>query len=220
MIQMNSIILATSIANWLNTAWAQVDAAVAVFIHQLFQISPAMTFIMEAISFTAKSGILMIVVTIALSFPQKTRRVAFATLMAVAMGALITNLILKPMVLRPRPYSFEGSIYQTFWLQVGQPTESDFSFPSGHTTAAAACAMGFFLSMFAIGKKKWWIPVVCIVYTILMGISRIYLSVHYFSDVFFGIFAGAAGGALGELIARLIPARFYEKKLLQKKTAA
>ncbi len=217
---MNSMILATSIANWLNTAFAGIDEAVAIFIHQLFQISPFMTFLMEAISFTAKSGILMIVITIALSFPQKTRRVALATLLAVAMGALITNVVLKPLVLRPRPYSFEGSVYHQFWLLVGQPTESDFSFPSGHTTAAAACSMGFFLAMVDTKKNRWWIPVVCVVYTIVMGISRIYLSVHYFTDVFVGIFAGAAGGVLGELIAKVIPDKFYQKKLFQKKSEA
>lgn len=214
---MELMLLSTPLADWFNTVFAGIDAAVAVFIHQLFQVSPFMTFLMEAISFTAKSGILMIILTIAFSFPQKTRRVAFAMLLSVIMGALITNVILKPLVLRPRPYTYDGSVYQQYWLLVGQPTESDFSFPSGHTTAAAACAMGFFLSMCATKKSRWWVPVCAIVYTILMGISRIYLSVHYFSDVLFGAVAGGLGGVLGEVIARFFPRRFYEKKLLSKK---
>ena len=124
-------------------------------------------------------------------------------LLALAIGALLTNLAFKPLVYRPRPYSHDGSIYQQYWMLVGQHTESDFSFPSGHTTAAMAFSTGVFLSY---DKRKSW-PI--FFFAALMGISRMYLSVHYFTDVLGGVVVGLIGGVAALFLMRFIPEPYY-----------
>lgn len=65
-------------------------------------------------------------------------------------GFIFTNLILKNVIARPRPFFDQNSIYYDYWVQAGSLSEKGYSFPSGHATSAAAFAMGLFL---AFNKK-------------------------------------------------------------------
>ena len=115
-------------------------------------------------------------------------------------GAIVVNLWLKVVIARPRPYSDPEGIYYPLWLMLGSHTESDFSFPSGHTNAAFATMVPIFL----LGKKNWsWLA---LLFGVLMGISRIYLVVHFPSDVLGGAITGTIAGILGMLITSRIPA--------------
>ena len=67
-------------------------------------------------------------------------------------GFIFTNLILKNVIARPRPFFDQNSIYYDYWVQAGSLSEKGYSFPSGHATSLATFAMGLFL---AFNKKAW-----------------------------------------------------------------
>ena len=117
---------------------------------------------------------------------------------AIGAGAILTNFILKDMVARPRPYMSGILEYKDWWQYAGMVTESDFSFPSGHTTAITAAMMS--LVFMAKTKKKYW----CILFIFLMGISRNYLMVHYPTDVIGGMISGLVGATIAYFITLLI----------------
>ena len=136
----------TAIALWLNTVFAGLDESVAVAVHKLYEAAPGFfTPFLTLITYMGKGGIFLILLSFALMLFRPTRRYGAAMLLGVAIGALITNLTVKPLVARPRPYTWDGSVYQQFWYQLGRHTESDKSFPSGHMTAAMAASTAVFL---------------------------------------------------------------------------
>ena len=194
----------TAIAQWLNTACAGLDESVAIAVHKLYEAAPGFfTPFLTFVTLLGKGGIFLILLSFALMLFRPTRRYGTAMLLAITFGALITNLTVKPLVARPRPYTFEGSVYRQFWIELGKHTESDKSFPSGHMTAAMAASTAVFLR----GKRK--ISWTAFFFAFFMGISRIYLSVHYTTDVLGGVLTGALGGVLGYYVSLRIPEWFY-----------
>lgn len=195
----------TAAALWLNTVFAGFDESIMVAIHKLYLMAGNFfTPFMEFISFLGDDGICLIVFSVILILFKKTRRFGTAMLLGLAIGALFTNLWLKIVIARPRPYTNEGSVFQQIWIVMGQHMESDKSFPSGHTTAAFAAMVPVFL----LGNKK--ISWTALIFAVLMGISRIYLAVHYPSDVLGGIIVGTVAGIIGAIIANMLPKKYYE----------
>lgn len=148
----------------------------------------------------------VILMALILCLFKRTRKYGFAIVCAVVVGTLITNIILKPMVLRIRPYN---TLQMTdFWTQyskwytaAGSLSESDYSFPSGHTTSAFEMGIAAFLCFMSDKKRKiaWIFPVIAV----FVGCSRIYLMVHYPTDVFAGAVAGTFAGVCGFFLAKL-----------------
>ena len=198
----------TAAALWLNTFFAGFDESIAVLVHKLYEIAgPIMTPLMEFISFLGDDGICLIIIAVFLMIPQKTRKYGTAMLLGLAIGALFTNLWLKVVIARPRPYVDQNSVFYQIWTVMGQHSESDKSFPSGHTTAAFASMVPLFI---LCRKKVSWLA---LVFAVLMGISRIYLGVHYASDVLGGVIVGSLAGILGVVVARILPHQYYEYRL-------
>ena len=194
----------TAFAAWLNSAFAGIDLAVAEAVYGLSALDFFFTPFSRLMDLLGKGGALLIAVSLALMLFPRTRKVGTVMLLALGVGALITNLGLKPTVARPRPYVMESGVFQSMWQLSGQHMESDFSFPSGHTTAATAAMLGLFL---ATPKRKSW-P--AILFALLMGLSRIYLGVHYFSDVLFGFVCGAVGAIVAYYIVKIIPKVYFD----------
>ena len=202
----------SSAALWLNSVFAGFDASIAVLVHTLYELGGAFfTPFFEFVSFLGDGGIFLIVLSIIFMLFKKTRRYGAAILLSIGIGALITNLWLKPWICRPRPYTNEGSIFHELWLVMGQHSESDKSFPSGHTTAAFSAMTAVFL----VGNRR--ISWTAFIFGILMGISRIYLAVHYASDVLGGLVVGLAAGSIGYFICTKIPAVFYDYDIMKRK---
>lgn len=194
----------TAAAAWLNASFAEMDLSIAVAVHKLYELAPwFFSPFFEAISFIGNGGVCLIIAALVLMVFPKTRRFGTGMLLGLAIGALFTNLWLKVVIARPRPYTDLDSVFYQIWLTVGQHVESDLSFPSGHTTAAFASMTPLFLMC---NKRFSWLA---ILFAVLMGISRIYLGVHFASDVLGGIIVGVIAGCLGTLIANLIPRKFY-----------
>lgn len=194
----------TAAALWLNSTFAAFDQGLTLLVHQLYTLGGGFfTPFFEFISLLGKGGIFLVLLSLALMVYRPTRRYGTAMLLAVAIGALLTNVWLKVVIARPRPYADENSIFYQLWLLVGQNVESDKSFPSGHTTAAFSTMTALFL----MGNKKYsW---TAFLFAFLMGVARIYLVVHFPSDVLGGIVVGVVAGCLGALIAGRLPEVWY-----------
>ena len=198
-------------AIWINNTFAAFDQSMAVLVHKLYDIGGGFfTPFFEIISELGHGGIPLIILSLILMLFNRTRRYGTAMLFGLAIGALITNCCLKILIARARPYSdetkafFNTDLYQKLWMTVGQNVESDKSFPSGHTTAAFASMTALFLT----GNKKYsW---AAFIFAFLMAVARIYLVVHFASDVLAGVAVGVLGVILGTLLAGLIPDQFYD----------
>lgn len=178
-------------ALWLDTVCHGFDYAVLAAIHAFaLAAGDVMTFLMRAITMLADHGYGMIALGLILFCFKRTRKVGLAALFGIAVGALITNVTLKPLVFRARPYTHEE--YRVMWEAVLGLVESERSFPSGHTTSAMAAMMGIFFA--TKSKKRTW-PV--LLFPLLMGFTRLYFVVHYPTDVLGGLVAGAVGGLGG-----------------------
>ena len=124
------------------------------------------------------SGQIWAFISVILLIPKKTRKVGIICLVSLIFSVIINNEILKNLVGRLRPFDSIDSIIPL----IQKPT--DFSFPSGHTSSSFACAGVMFSKL----PKKFGVP--ALVLASLIGISRIYLGVHYPSDVLMGILVG------------------------------
>ncbi len=204
----------TPIALWLNTVFAEFDAEITLLVHRLYEsFGNWLTPVMEFISLLGKGGIFLIILSLVLLILRPARRYGTAMAIGLAIGAILVNLWLKVVIARPRPYADEAGIYYPLWLLLGSHTESDFSFPSGHTNATAAAMIPVFL----LGKKSWsWLA---LLFCLLMGLSRIYLVVHYPTDVLGGLLTGAFSGIIGTVIARHLPDSWYAWDLTRRRAA-
>lgn len=189
----------TSIVQWLNSVFGAFDHIVLSALHQFaMQTNGTLTPMFSLISLLAEKGIGMLLLGIVLMCFQKTRKAGVCLFGAVCCGMIITDLVLKEVVARPRPFVDASGVYYEWWKFVGSPKGSGYSFPSGHVTAAMAAMTALFLHF---SKKYSW---TAFLFVILMGLSRNYLMVHYPSDILGGIIAGAIGAVLAFYITKLI----------------
>lgn len=201
----------TVFAEWLNAVFFDLDYAILGFYHSLaaacgWLLSP----VLGTLTLTAWKGALLILISIVMICFRKTRRTGICCLLALAIGALFTNLLVKPAVARPRPYDFDATL-RLWWEYAGSHVESDLSFPSGHMTAACG-----FTSAFVLSRGKKWLPW-GILYVVLMGVSRNYLIVHYPSDVLFGFLFGAVAGIISFFLVRAVYRRWGNTKALRER---
>ena len=175
------------------------DYNVLSFYHELAAIAgDILTPIMEFITLIGEKGFIMFLIAFVLMLFPKTRRSGVCIFGAVCCGALITNFILKDAIARPRPFVSETEVFREWWEFIGSPKEKDYSFPSGHATAAAAGTLAIVLSE----GKKYLIP--GIPFVGLMCISRNYLMAHYPTDVLAGAAVGVVSAIIAYFIAKLI----------------
>jgi len=133
--------------------------------------------------------ILIALVLVALK-NKKDRWCGVHILLALAANILIVNMCLKPWIGRVRPFTFRPDLI----LLVQLP--KDGSFPSGHTSSSFAAATAIYLY-----NKKW--GMLALVFAGFMGISRMYLYVHYPTDVAAGAVIGIAEALLAENVIKL-----------------
>ena len=175
-----------------------IDGAILSWLHSLAELTGgALTPLMSFITLIGEKGITMFLLALCLMLFPKTRKAGVCIFGAVCCGALITNVILKDLVARPRPFEVEA-LYREWWQFVGSPAEDGFSFPSGHVTAAAAGTTAICL----MWGKKWIIPSVA--YVFLMALSRNYLMAHYPSDVIAATCVGILSATAAYMISGFI----------------
>ena len=124
-------------------------------------------------------GIFWIILGIVLFCFKRTRMCGICILVGLTIGALITNVVLKPLIARERPCWVNDAVR----LLIVNPR--DYSFPSGHSQASFVSATAIYLY-----HKKWGIA--ALILASLIAVSRLYLYVHYPTDVLIGMLIGIA----------------------------
>lgn len=160
--------------------------------------------VMPIITMFGDAGIFWMACATVLLFFRKHRRTGLGMWFAMAIGLLICNIILKPMVGRIRPYDFQLEHFQVV-IDLLIDKETSLSFPSGHTIASFEAA-----TVLLINSPLLGIP--ALILAVLIAFSRMYLYVHYPTDVIFSVFAGILFGFIGNLIAKKIPLGKFGKK--------
>lgn len=176
-------------------SWIQaLDEAILLFVQSNLR-TPALTLVMRLFSRIGDAGIGWIALGILLLIFARTRRRGAVMLGALCTEYVLCDLVIKKLVLRPRPYL----VIQQLELLVAQ--ESSTSFPSGHSASSFACA---YMLTRLFGKKGAWayLPAT------LIALSRIYVGVHYPSDVAAGVLFGTlVGVVMYPLLRRLVRTR-------------
>lgn len=131
------------------------------------------------------SGMIWILIALGLLVGRKTRTVGGMALCSLGITFILNNVMLKNLVGRIRPYEvIQG-------LECLIEKQKDFSFPSGHTGSSFAAAVVLLCCL----PKKYGIP--AMVLAVLIGFSRLYLGVHYLTDVL-------CGGMIGTMVALIV----------------
>lgn len=143
----------------------------------------------EAMRFVTSLGnfsIAWVMLALVLILIPKTRKIGFVVMAAVILDSVLCNVILKNIFVRPRPCDVNTAIN----LLIPRPL--GYSFPSGHTSASFAAVSALYFS----GERKIWKAALAL--AILIAFSRMYLYVHYPTDVLGGILVGIFCGYVGK----------------------
>lgn len=137
----------------------------------------------KGITFLGEKGWFWIVLSVVLLCRKKTRRAGAASLLSLLGSFLITNLLLKNLIARPRPYQEMEALI----LLIKKPW--DYSFPSGHTSASFASA----LACCQMLPKPYGAAL--IILAAMIAFSRLYLGAHYPTDIIGGFLTALAVSA-------------------------
>ena len=163
------------------------DGNILLFLQEYVR-NPVLTPVMKVITTLGNGGAIWIALTILLLASPKTRKIGCMSLIALLGTLLVNNMLLKNLVARTRPYEvIEGLTYI-----VMKP--SDYSFPSGH----AGCSFSAACIMYRRLPRRYGVP--ALILAILISVSRLYVGVHYPSDVLFGVISGIAISYAAEVI--------------------
>ena len=162
----------------------------------------ALTPVMKVLSLMGDKGLFWIALTVVLLIFRKTRRVGIYCAASMILTFLVVNCAIKPLIARVRPYDLFTEI------QILTHAEHDFSFPSGHSANSFAVAW----VLFRMTPKKYGVPAVIL--AALIAFSRLYVGVHYPTDVLAGT---AIAIVLAEVSLHIL--RQFERKAVQKKRA-
>lgn len=163
-------------------------------------------FLMPIISLFGDGGIFWIALALLFIIIPKTRKTGITMGCALLLGLIFGNGLLKNLIARTRPYDINTG----FNLLVKKL--SDYSFPSGHTLASFECA-----SVLMIKHKKLGIP--ALILAVFIAFSRLYLYVHYPTDVLAGALLGTAFGFLAVFIVNKCDRKIKRIKADKKNSA-
>lgn len=144
---------------------------------------------MPIITRLGNGGILWIICSLLLTAYPRTRKAGIAMAVSLVLEVICCNVVLKPFVARLRPCDVNTGVSLLI------PHPEGFSFPSGHTGASFAAAAALFF-----GKNRMGVP--AFLMAALIGFSRIYLYVHYPTDVLAGALLGIMLGWLGNILVK------------------
>lgn len=168
----------------------QFEIGILDFIRETFSCKFLDYFFVGVTSLSNK-GIFWIVLAVILLCFKKTRKTGICLGVVLLIGEILGNQILKKLFERPRPYTVNPDVT----LIVDKL--SSFSFPSGHSRCAVECAVAIFYN-----NKKWGIAAITV--AVLTCLSRLYLYVHYPTDVLAGAALGVIDGLLAIFIVKKI----------------
>jgi undecaprenyl-diphosphatase len=148
---------------------------------------------MSTVSLLCTADIIWFVLAAVLIYRKDTRKVGVTLLLALIISIVICNGILKPTVERIRPYD-------EFGVSLIVPASSEFSFPSGHTTGVTVVT-AVLLKHF----RKW--GYLMSIFAVMVMFSRMYLFMHYPTDILGGIAVGIVSVILAHVIMSYLERR-------------
>lgn len=151
--------------------------------------------VMPILTSLADAGIIWIIAAVVMLCFKKTRKMGLTVGIALVMGLILGNGVMKPLINRVRPYTLN----EDFKLLI-EPLH-DGSFPSGHTLASFEAAGAMMLR-----NKKFGIP--ALVLAIVIAFSRLYLYVHYPTDILGGIVFGLLFAFVSYILVNKLYKRF------------
>lgn len=165
--------------------------------------NPILDKIMVFITGLGDAGLFWIAVSVVLLFFKKYRKIGVVSLGALIFSVIFTNVIIKNMFDRVRPFMYDEGIRNS--LLIKEPLDS--SFPSGHSSASMAAAVSIFIYNKRFGAFA-------IVLALLIAFSRLYLFVHFPTDVITGLVLGILYAILSAAVVKALNNR-YKFKWLQ-----
>lgn len=157
---------------------------------------------MSLITVTGNAGIIWIALAAALLCFRRTRVVGMTVLLGLTVGLLIGNIVIKPIVARTRPFEIDPTVPLLI------PKPKDFSMPSGHTLSSFIAATILFMH-----SKRFGVPV--LIYAVLIAISRLYLFVHFPTDVLVGLVLGVMLGVFSKNIKDVILTQIQSRAVVK-----
>lgn len=154
--------------------------------------TPIGDYVMCFITNLGNAGMIWILFAVVLLLLPRTRKSGAVMIMALILDVILCNGILKNVFARARPCDVNTAV------QLLVPRPDDYSFPSGHTAASFAAVSALFFA----GEKKIWKPALML--AVLIAFSRLYLYVHYPTDILGGILVGTVCGYAGMLCVEQI----------------
>ena len=173
--------------------------------------STFLDFIMPFITILGDAGIFWIACAVILMFIPKYRKAGFSMGLALIFGVVVCNMILKPLVGRIRPYNYNLDVLKLQWqdfLVHGKllvETPHDFSFPSGHTIASFEASVALYKN-----DKRLGIP--ALILAVLIAFSRMYLYVHYPTDVIASVILGTVFALIANWIVHTAAAKLANRQ--------
>ncbi len=155
--------------------------------------------VMPYITYLGEAGTIWFVAAIILIITKKYRRYGIMIVCAMALGYLTGEIILKGIVARPRPFAVDTTVE----LLIHAP--SGFSFPSGHSVSSAAAA-----TVISRADRRFAAPAITV--ALFIAFSRLYLFVHFPTDVLAGIAIGLFFGIVTIIIGEKIVRSVRERK--------
>lgn len=181
-------------------ALINLDGNILLFIQEYIR-QDWMTPFWTMITSLGNGGRFWIGLSILLLIPKKTRKAGIVALLAMILNLLFTNVVLKNMFARIRPYEVIAG------LRILIDPEKSFSFPSGHTACSFAAAYAYYRCS---TQKRWGIA--ALVLAGLIGFSRLYVGVHYPTDVIGGALIGIFAAWLASVAVKFISEKLKNKK--------
>ncbi len=176
----------------------QTEGAVLLWIQEHLRctaLNPVMTFITSL----GNAGAFWIALTVALLIFRRTRKTGAYCAAAMLLTLLVVNVAIKPLVARTRPYELVEGLH----LMISR--QKDYSFPSGHSANSLSCAW----TIFRLAPRKYGVP--ALVLAVLISLSRLYVGVHFPTDVLAGAAIGIAMSELAQRLLRRAPASLWTK---------
>ena len=144
--------------------------------------NPFLDTIMPLITFLGSGGIVWAVTALIMLCFKKSRKTGIIIIVSLLLGLFLSTMGLKNVIARERPYNTEGALLTVENLLIGAPS-GRFSFPSGHAISSFSAA-----TVILLYSKKLGIP--AIILAALICFTRLYLYVHFPSDVICGALFG------------------------------
>ena len=173
----------------------EIDGNILLWIQENLR-CPVLDYIMKCFTRLGNSGLIWISCVVIMFLFKKTRHTGNVLIFAMFINLLVSNFLIKNLVARTRPFN------TVFGLESIIGKIGEYSFPSGHASNSFTAAVVIFMLM----PKKFGIP--ALILATLISFSRMYVGVHYPTDVL-------AGAFIGSIIAIIIVA--VDKKIRDKR---